>query len=456
LCENSGPKEKAAAELKLNFTKTNEASMIDPEIGFTSNVITDPNRFVGRTDVIRDCIKALNTPNGLIAVFGKRGVGKSSLMRQIQQMAIGDYSLVKKAGMTHEIPARPRKYLTVYYTCDALIQNANDLVSRICTDQHEEDGLIRLVPNDGKEIIEFTRSIEASGGLDLKVVNWGAKGIESSKYAKVVEGDAIQTFRNFIQSIVSHQVKSWMKRDALLIILDEFDVLQNKDGIGSLIKSLSSENVKFAICGIGKDLHDLVTDHASVERLIEEGAINVKPMSKEESAGIIRNAEMLFDNQILFHVNVINQITVLSQGYPYLTQLFGKECVHAANKAGVKLIDENIFKSVLDSIKSGQAFPTLERQYQRAIGDSDGRKWLLYLLSEQPEDNAMFNDDVGRVVLKNVRTEARELDIDYVDQLLPRLLDRSFGPVIERVPEKPGIYEFINPTFRAYVKLRKI
>ena len=63
---------------------------IDPEIGFTADVIRDPSRFVGRTSLIRDCMSALNAVTGLISVFGKRGVGKSSLVRQIQQMALGD------------------------------------------------------------------------------------------------------------------------------------------------------------------------------------------------------------------------------------------------------------------------------------------------------------------------------------------------------------------------------
>ena len=69
-----------------------------------------------------------------------------------------------------------------------------------------------------------------------------------------------------------------MKRDGLLIILDEFDVIQNKDGVGSLIKSLTTPEVKFAVCGVGRDLSDLILDHASVERLIEQGVLPVKPM----------------------------------------------------------------------------------------------------------------------------------------------------------------------------------
>ena len=80
---------------------------VDPEIGFTSGVIRDPNRFVGRTDLIKDCIKALNTPLGLVAVYGKRGVGKSSLLRQLQQMALGDYTLAKQAGAPNSRSATP-------------------------------------------------------------------------------------------------------------------------------------------------------------------------------------------------------------------------------------------------------------------------------------------------------------------------------------------------------------
>lgn len=430
--------------------------MVDPEQGFTSDVITDPNRFIGRIDLIRSCMQAINSPSSLLAIYGKRGVGKSSLLRQVQQMALGDYTLATNAGLHHEIPQNPRKYLTVFYTCDSIIESGEALVSRLCNDQNEEDGLLRLVPHDGKEIVEFTRAKEVSAGADLKVVNWGAKGVETSKYARVVENDIVQTFRNFVSSIVQHQVKGRMKRDGLLILLDEFDVLENKRGLGSLIKSLSSKDVKFGICGIGQDLTDLIEDHASVERLLEQGAIHVKTMPTQEAKNILNKAEELFGGEMSIDDDVKNEIVKVSQGYPYFVQMVGKSCVSKASQLGLKSINLHVYRRVLEDIRSGAAFPTLESSYQRAIGNSDSRQMLLHLLAEQPEEQTLFHEDVGRIFLKNVRKDADDFDVDYLDQNLPRLLDKKFGAVLRRIPEGQGIYEFTNPVFRLYVNLRSI
>ncbi|WP_162959931.1 AAA family ATPase, partial [Pseudomonas aeruginosa] len=373
---------------------------VNPEEGFTADVIRDPSRFVGRTELIKLCIQAINAPTGLISVYGKRGVGKSSLLRQIQQMALGEYTLAKRAGIAYLIPENPRTYLTVYYSCDSLIENGKDLLSRLCNDQSDEDSLLRLVPDDGKEIVEFTRSKEVSAGADLKVVNWGAKGVETTKYARTVPGDIVQTFRNYVDSVVTHQVKKRMKRNGLLIILDEFDVIKDKEGIGSLIKSLTTPDVKFAICGIGRDLNDLVEDHASVERLIEQGVLPVKTMTKPESEEIIERAVQLFKGEIKFEPGAASRIAEIAQGYPYFVQLIGKQCVNEANLRGTNIIDDAIFQNVLDGIKNGSALPTLEMQYQRAIGNSEDRQTLLHLLADQDEDDPQLSEGNGKITLK--------------------------------------------------------
>jgi hypothetical protein len=123
-------------------------------------------------------------------------------------------------------------------------------------------------------------------------------------------------------------------------------VIKNKQGLGSLIKSLSSDKVKFGICGIGQDLSSLIADHASVGRLIEQGSIFVKPMSENETTEIFRVAEEFFGGQVKFDGDVVKQIAVLSEGYPYFAQLIGKSCVSNANIKGTNYIDQAVLDLV--------------------------------------------------------------------------------------------------------------
>jgi Cdc6-like AAA superfamily ATPase len=312
-------------------------TLMEPEQGFTSSVIRDPKRFVGRADLIKSCMNALNAKEGLIAVYGKRGVGKSSLLRQIQQMANGNYDLAQRAGLAHLEPAKPRKFYTVYYACDAMISGTDGLLMRLCNDTDVEDGLLRLVPDSGKELTEFSRSGEVSGGIDLRLVKWGSKGTDAQKYSSVIPNDLVQSFRNFVSSAVDANNRKWTRRDGILILLDEFDVIHDKSGMGSLIKSLTSPEVKFGICGIGQDLGALISDHKSVARLIEQGAVHVQPMSPQETRSIFSTAQTLFDNIVSFHPDVVEQAVEISEGYPYFAQLIGKSLVSFANEQGGKL-----------------------------------------------------------------------------------------------------------------------
>lgn len=426
--------------------------LLDPEVGFTSDVITDPQRFVGRSDLIENAIRAVNSRTSLIAVFGKRGVGKSSLLRQIQLMASGDYEIATKAGIHHLIPPRRRSFYTVFYTCDSQIASVDELFMRLCTDTDPTDGLLRLVPDKGKELSEFTRSVSAEAAVDLKVAKWGSKGQDAEKYSANLRADTVQTFRNFCSSIIEHNNKFWRKRDGVLIFLDEFDVIRDKRGFGSLVKSLSSPTLKFAISGIADDLAILIDDHASVDRLIEQGYAHVRPMNFEETAMIFETACELYSRKLSFSDDAVSIIYRISMGYPYFAQLIGKRCVEHGNMSGQNHIDRDVLSGVLAEIAAGRAFPVLEQKYQRAVGDSEGRALLLTLLAEEEVE---INEIDGGISLKKIRTTAQELNVEFIDQLVPRLIDRNYGPALVRKQDQRGTYEFLDPVFRAYVRLRR-
>jgi hypothetical protein len=179
-------------------------------------------------------------------------------------------------------------------------------------------------------------------------------------------------------------------------------------------------------------------------------------MDLKETAGIFSTAERLYEGSLRFERDVVDRIADLSDGYPYLAQLMGKACVNRLNDGagkqlnGIAIVDMSILDAVLADIKSGQAFPTLEASYQKAIGNSVPRQILLTLLAEQKDNLARFNDELQRVVLRNVRPLAQEFQVEHVDQLIPRLVDKNYGPALVKDADVQGAYEFENPVFRAY------
>jgi hypothetical protein len=179
-------------------------------------------------------------------------------------------------------------------------------------------------------------------------------------------------------------------------------------------------------------------------------------MSYSETAEIFTVASKLFANKVTFTNDVVEEVGRLSEGYPYFAQLIGKSCVNEANARSKNHIDPEILSIVTDKIRSGQAFPNLEATYQRAIGESEDRAMLLTLLAEQQDNRAEYDAQLGQVFLSKTRPSAQELGVAYMDQLLPRLIEERYGPILAKIPDTRGSYEFTDPVFRAYVKLRRI
>jgi hypothetical protein len=130
---------------------------------------------------------------------------------------------------------------------------------------------------------------------------------------------------------------------------------------------------------------------------------------------IFSTAESLFKGKVKFDKKVVDQIVDLSESFPYFAQLIGKSSVLYGNEIGTNEIDVKIFDEVLDKIRTGKSLPQLEDQYQLAIGNSKERAMLLVLLAEQQSEAALYNEDIGNVVLQKTRSTAQALGIEYAE-----------------------------------------
>jgi AAA+ ATPase superfamily predicted ATPase len=103
-----------------------------------SKEISNPEYFVGRKE-IKNSILALSEKGSFIVIYGLRGVGKSSISKQIKLIAEGNRFLAKTINLEHLIPRKGFDYLTIYTSCDSFTKNTGDLLKRIIFGDNSND-----------------------------------------------------------------------------------------------------------------------------------------------------------------------------------------------------------------------------------------------------------------------------------------------------------------------------
>ena len=84
-----------ATNVTILQEKKNRRIRLKPNPFTPQEPVTDPNKFAGRGEAIRNAVDALFNNKNII-VTGERGIGKSSVAYQLIYMAQGDMALIDK------------------------------------------------------------------------------------------------------------------------------------------------------------------------------------------------------------------------------------------------------------------------------------------------------------------------------------------------------------------------
>lgn len=163
--------------------------------------IHNPNLFVGRRDQIAAGIDALLNPGGFLAVYGLRGVGKSSISYQLKLIAEGEPYLAKRLGLADHLPRRGFRYIVHYCRCDEFIANVGDLLKRLMFPDDQNRSLFSFTKSGNKKLAAFKKTIEAEGSAKPFGIGVRGKGIEESAYTVYISDDFIQQFRQLLGTI---------------------------------------------------------------------------------------------------------------------------------------------------------------------------------------------------------------------------------------------------------------
>jgi len=250
---------------------------------FPGHEIDDPKWFAGRKSDIERTLQALSRKGNSVIVFGERGIGKSSFVSMIRMIAEGNTFLIHKHQLHKKYNKDFFNYQVASITCDAGTQNLEQILQRILT---SPEGLKKIVQT--RLVSSEQKSTDSVGLNFLKLLSLSTTSTDTKIEKAVEEKSVIETFTNVVLTIQNEILK---REENLLIVIDEFDLVEDKSKLATLMKALSKGKVKFLISGIASDYSELIEGHKSVSRLLYQGRIKITPMTEDEVNNIFDLAE---------------------------------------------------------------------------------------------------------------------------------------------------------------------
>lgn len=337
-----------------------------------------PELFCGRKEEIVQGITALRSPGASLCIYGGRGLGKTSIAKQLRLVAAGDTTLTDLIGRPELFHQELFKMPTIYFACDDTIQNANDLFRKILSDRDSLNGICKY--NNGIILQKTKEKTSVSAKLTYKILESSVSS-EQEVENVMAELDPVSSFKSVASEIVDAAEMSEM-----VVVIDEFERVSNKVAIASIIRSTS--HVKFIIVGVSDDLRALINDHESIKRQLAEGKIKITPMEAPVLADILIKAEKILG--IPFEKEVIANVVALSNGYPHWVHLLGKwSCIDAVDNGNSTVGLLNLQRSLERIVKHD---PDYENSYQDIGSRSKETELVLKLLSLDQSEHQNLSD----------------------------------------------------------------
>lgn len=365
--------------------------------------ISDPRRFSGRGDQLIAGTQLLLAGDHVF-IYGSRGIGKSSLARQLQLIADGNQQLLEHI----ESPLADENFdfATCFITRDESINNLNQLLYRLTI--------------DGNCFSKFPYLHELFG--------------EPPPYRELnsLDPDRVSDFWRRATTIAKHYA------NGLAIFVDEFELIKNHDGFASFIKA-GQPKVSFVVTGIANTEKELVRDHQSIERQLNTGKLPLEEMTEAELRAVVTKAEELVGNEIRFTEEAKKELVRVVHGQPYLLHLIGRQSFLGAFTTKQQEIGISDINVALEYVARNKTDSGLEERYRKAIGHSTQRETVLRLFANAATPSAHTS---------SVYPTAESSGVTNPSYYAGDLQKEQYGQEIVKVTDQT--YAFRDRLFQAY------
>ncbi len=286
--------------------------------------------FAGRINQVRRIIDAIRQDGKSVLIYGERGVGKTSLANVIDDFFLS----VANA-----------RIFAPHIACDAG-DSFNAIWTKVLAEKDRSRSTAKL-PDAVSDAIDLILN-EAGGEL-------------TPHHVKLIADEVTSTH-------------------LMVPIIDEFDRVSDEATVAlftDTIKYLSDHTVgtTLILVGVGDTIDDLVAEHQSVERALEQ--VLMPRMSAQESFEILAHGEQT--TSVRFTGDARKLIVSLAQGLPHYTHLLGLHATRAAVddsswdikeahvEAAVKSAIDGSQQSLLRTYHTATTSPRKDSLYRQAL-----------------------------------------------------------------------------------------
>ncbi len=376
-----------------------------------------PEFFKGRREHVESLCSELAKPGRQVAIYGERGVGKTSLAK-----------------------------LAYFF---AGIDDENTYFVRCERDSRYETIFGQLLLKAGWGYLPNGVESEAqtSGGIRA--------GIGSATRSKRTRTrhQAIDAAR----AVGPATLLSVFGERKGLLILDEYDRVHDESTHEKLAETLkhfsdAASATKIIVVGVAKTLGDLIGKHQSLTRCLAQ--IKLDRMIKGELGEIIQTGEQRLN--VVFKEQIRGKIIDLADGFPFYVHLLCSYCAEEAGKvlrkndhARVVVSETEYEKAVHKAIDSAES--TLRDNYNEAV-ITVKRKTDMFKNTLWAVAYAGTTEVQVRAIAQNIAfLTGEQPKLPSLNSYLGALTRPAKKEVLTRV--RQGYYKFTNPLMRAYVRL---
>lgn len=348
----------------------------------------------GRQKQIGKVLEAVYSPGQHAAIYGERGVGKSSLANLI-------YDMVRASGKERFIP--------VQINCSAIISF------------HEI----------WKEVFRQIQLLASRGDTGLD--------------EQVPESPNSEDIRQIFLQVGSPSI----------VVMDEFDRVDEVVAaqMSDTIKTLSDRNVDttLVLVGVADSVDQLIHEHQSIERALIQ--IPMQRMSHGELVAIVTKGMSRLP-ELSIESGLDKRMANISKGLPHVAHLLAKHSALSAINEGHRRIVQKDYESALKTATEDTS-QSLAKDYRKATHSSRESTFeeVLLACALATDEQGFFGAKDVRAPLSKILH--RPVKIEAYIRHLDKFTQEERGPVLKKEGTRRRFqYSFVESMIQPYVLMK--